>query len=83
MISKQLLRRRLSIAIGKDVQYSDFTWFFGRFLVQAPKIARKLKTKIRPVNEIKSAKTLNPAEINVFSEYCGYNLNFPIPLPLW
>ena len=71
MISKELLRKRLSVAIGKNIPKSTFTWFFGCFCeaVSQP--------------QLKTVKALNMEETEAFSRYAGYDLKFPIPLPLW
>ena len=70
MTSKQLLRKRLSVAVGKTIQPSDFSWFFRYFCE---------KTN-RP--ELRTAKELTYEEVCLFSQFCGYDLNFPIPLPI-
>ena len=71
MIPKQLLRKRLSLAIGKDISPKDFTWFFAYFCEKSQ----------RP--GLKNAKKLTHDEVQAFSEFSGYDLHFPIPLPLW
>ena len=70
MISKALLRKRLSVALGKEVKPADFTWFFGCFC----------KKTQRP--ELRTVKELSYDDVTALSEYCGYDLHFPIPLPL-
>ena len=71
MTSKLLLRKRLGTALGKEVSSSDFTWFFGRFCEYYG-----LPAKVR------TAKQLDEERVLAFSEYAGYDLRFPIPLPL-
>lgn len=70
MITKALLRKRLSLAIGKQLAPSDFTWFFTAFCEKAK----------RP--ELRTAKQLDEESLHAFSEFAGYDLRFPIPLPL-
>ena len=71
-ISKEILRKRLGVAIGRIVPKAEFTWFFGCFCTKTgqPEIVRK-------------ARELDLEHVRQFSEYCGYDLYFPIPLPLW
>ena len=70
MISKQLLRKRLSLAIGKQISPKDFTWFFAYFCEKNERMA------------LKNVRKLTHDEVQAFSEFCGYDLHFPIPLPL-
>ena len=72
MVPKQLLRKRLSLAIGKNISPADFTWFFACFC------ERRGYDKA-----LRRAKQLTHDEVAAFSEYCGYDLHFPIPLPLF
>ena len=71
MTSKAILRKRLSTAIGKELNSSEFTWFFGRFceVYGMPKA-------------VKTAKQIGEEVVMAFSEYAGYDLRFPIPLPM-
>ena len=71
MISKKILRKRLSVALGKQLKPADFTWFFGYFCEKSG--CMRLRT----------AKELSYEDVRKFSQFCGYDLNFPIPLPLW
>ena len=71
MIPKQILRKRLSVAIGKDISPKDFTWFFDCFCKQSHR------------SGLKSARKLTNGEVQAFSAYSGYDLRYPIPLPLW
>lgn len=70
MTSKQLLRKRLSVALGKQVSPADFSWFFSCFT----------NAVNRP--DLRTAKQLTYEDVTLFSKYCGYDLHFPIPLPL-
>ena len=70
MISKALLRKRLGVALGQPVKPCDFTWFFACFCEQA----------LRP--DLRTAKMLSYEEVTAFSDYAGYDLHYPIPLPL-
>ena len=71
MTPKSILCKRLSTAVGRTIPPADFTWFFGRFceLYGLPK-------------KVKTAKTLDEETVLAFSHYAGYDLRFPIPLPL-
>ena len=71
MISKSLLRKRLSVAIGENIPPATFTWFFRCFC----------ESVSQP--QLKNTKELTTEEVNAFSRYAGYDLKFPIPLPLW
>lgn len=71
MISKSLLRKRLSLAIGKQLRPAEFSWFFARFCEAKDRDKR-----------LRCAKALTHDEVTEFSQYCGYDLHFPIPLPL-
>ena len=70
MISKALLRKRLGVALGQTVKPCDFTWFFARFCEVAH----------RP--DVRTAKMLSYKDVTAFSDYAGYDLHYPIPLPL-
>lgn len=70
MTSKALLRKRLGSAIGKNLTPAEFTAFFACFCSH----------DIRP--ELRTVKALTYEDVEAFSRYCGYNLNFPIPLPM-
>ena len=72
MTPKSILCKRLSTAIGKTIPPADFTWFFKRFC-EAYEVPPKVRT----------AKTLDEETVMAFSRYAGYDLRFPIPLPLW
>jgi hypothetical protein len=69
MISKKILCKRLSTALGQDIE-SKFTWFFGYFC------ERKNREDLRQVQQ------LEMDDVMAFSQFCGYDLRFPIPLPL-
>ena len=70
MTAKALLRKRLSIALGTQVKPADFTWFFKTFCE---------KTN-RP--DLRTAKELSLEDVEAFSQFCGYELKYPIPLPI-
>ena len=70
MIAKALLRKRLGIAIDKQLTPSDFTWFFSAFCEKWN----------RP--DLRTVKELSYDDVCAFSRYCGYDLNFPIPMPI-
>ena len=69
MVTKQLLRKRLGVAIGKSISPKEFSWFFACF---CEKTGRE---------GLKNVRKLTNNEVQAFSEYAGYDLNFPIPLP--
>ena len=70
MISKQLLRKRLSVAAGKDISPKEFSWFFECFCAKYPQY-----------QELKRVRNLEADVVEAFSRYAGYDLRFPIPLP--
>jgi len=69
MIPKKILCKRLSTAVGGDVSL-DFPWFFGYFC----------EKEGRP--DLRTKKNLELEDVEAFSRFCGYDLRFPIPLPL-
>ena len=71
MISKSVLRERLSKAVGCEIDETKFAWFFQRFcdVYDLPK-------------EIRWAKTLDNETVKAFGEYAGYELRFNDPYPL-
>lgn len=69
MMSKQLMRKRLSLAIGKNISPFEFSWFFGAFCDKCGK------------QELRQVRFLSYDDAMLFSRYCGYNLFFPIPIP--
>jgi hypothetical protein len=71
MISKRLLAKRLSTAIGKELSQPEFAHFFAYFC----------ERKKRP--DLRTLKNLEEEDVEIFSRFCGYDLRFPIPLPLW
>ena len=70
MISKQVLRKRLGLAIGKIISPKEFSWFFGRYC------------EVAGLPALKNTKQLTYDEVEGFSRYAGYDLKYPIPLPL-
>ena len=71
MTSKAILYKRLCVALSKTITKSDFTWFFGYFCEREHR------------DDLRHAKTLSEPDVLHFSRFCGYDLRFPIPLPLW
>lgn len=69
MISKQILRKRLGVAIGKSISPKEFSWFFGRYCEKVN------------LPDLKNAKQLTYEEVEGFSRYAGYDLKYPIPIP--
>ena len=71
MISKSVLHKRLNKAIGQEIDEKKFSMFFLRFC------------EVYGVSEkVKNAHQLDDDTVMAFSEYAGYDLRFPIPLPL-
>ena len=70
MTSKALLRKRLSIALGMQVKPADFSWFFKTFCEEMN----------RP--DLRTVKELSFEDVEAFSQFCGYELKYPIPLPI-
>ena len=71
MTSKALLLKRLEVALGQTIPKATFTWFFGYFC-----------ERTRQKRSVRTAKELPEEQVWAFSEFCGYDLRFPIPLPL-
>ena len=70
MISKSLLRKRLGVALSKTISPADFSWFFRCFCEKTGR------------HDLRTAKELSYDDVGLFSLYCGYDLHYPIPLPL-
>ena len=70
MISKTVLRQRLSVAIDKQLTPSEFTSFFACFCEHDNR------------HDLRTAKELSIEDVAAFSRYAGYDLQFPIPIPL-
>ena len=70
MISKKVLCKRLSVALGKDISLR-FPWFFGYFCDYVG------------CEELRQKQLLELDEVEAFSRFCGYDLKYPIPIPLW
>ena len=71
MIGKAILRKRLGVALGKEVSEYEFTWFFGYFC-----------DLMHQRSAVRTAKELDEKTVIAFSIFCGYDLRCPIPLPL-
>ena len=71
MMSKQLLRKRLGVALGRPVRPAEFSWFFECFCEKNPQY-----------KSLKNVRNLDANAVEDFSRYAGYDLRFPIPLPL-
>ena len=71
MISKAILRERLSKAIGQEIDETKFAWFFHRFcdVYNLPK-------------EIIWAKNMDDETVKAFCEYAGYDLRSDNTFPL-
>ena len=69
MISKKLLCKRLSSAVGRDLT-NDFPWLFRYFCEKTHR------------QDLRTTKQLSEQDVIAFSQFCGYDLRFPIPLPL-
>ena len=91
MTQKCTLRERLSLAIQKDLNATEFTGFFDCFCQRLHQYRyvrdehgnfireRKLSTP----TELKHTKELNDDETEAFSLYCGYDLRLEQPKPFW
>ena len=89
MIKKCTLRERLSLAIQKDLNATEFTGFFDCFCQRLHQYRyvrdehgnfireRKLSTP----TALKHTKVLNDDETEAFSLYCGYDLRQEQPKP--
>ncbi|MBQ7530707.1 MAG: hypothetical protein IJT12_03290 [Paludibacteraceae bacterium] len=80
LISKTVLRHRLSTAIDKRIAPEEFAWFFGCFCARY--VHYSARYELRDIRIMRNAKGLTYHEVQAFSDYCGYDLRFPIPLPL-
>lgn len=80
LISKSLLRKRLGTAIDKRIYPEEFAWFFGCFCERLHVYAGRYA--LRDAQAMRHAKGLTYDEVRALSEYCGYDLRFPIPLPM-
>ena len=91
MIKKSVLLRRLSAALGCDLQPSDFTYFFGEFCERIDYFSVKRnergeiikRWKVAPQKKLCKKKELTLEEAQAFSDFCGYDLTTPVPTPLW
>ena len=71
MISKTVLRQRLGVAIDKQLTPAEFTSFFACFCEHDNRY------------DLRTAKELSNEDVAAFSRYAGYDLQFPIPIPLF
>ena len=62
MISKSLLRKRLSLAIGKQLRPADFSWFFARFCEAKDRDKRLRCAKALTHDEVTEQVTLLGAD---------------------
>ena len=91
MISKSVLRSRLSKAIQKDIDKFVFTMFFGEFCdrLDSYRVVRNERHEVirrfnlHPPEELRKTKSLTHDETQAFSLFCGYDLTTPVPTPLW
>ena len=70
MISKTVLRQRLGVAIAKRLTPAEFSSFFACFCEHDNR------------HDLRTAKELSSEDAMAFSRYAGYDLLFPIPIPL-
>lgn len=70
MTTKVLIRQRLSTAIGKKLSQAEFSHFFVYFCEREHR------------EDLKRCHALDETDLLQFSRFCGYDLRFPIPLPL-
>ena len=71
MTSKSIIKKRLGVALGKSVSDKQFAEFFAYF---CERTGRK---------DLRCSRQLNDSDLMLFSRFAGYDLRFPIPLPLW
>ena len=69
MIPKKVLCKRLCTAVGSDITL-QFPWFFRYFCEKEHR------------EDLRTKKHLSEQDVQAFSRFCGYDLRFPIPLPL-
>ena len=70
MTSKAVLYKRLCTAVGEELKYDQFRWFFKRFC----------EVYNRP--DLISAKQLEAEDVLLFSQYAQYDLRFKKPVPI-
>ena len=70
MTSKAVLYKRLCTAVGEELKYDQFRWFFKRFC----------EVYQRP--DLISAKQLDEEDVILFSQYAQYDLRFDNPVPI-
>lgn len=94
MIKKCTLRERLSLAIQKDLNATEFTGFFDCFCQRLHQYryvkevlenheVRIRERKLSTPTALKHTKVLNDDETEAFSLYCGYDLRSEQPKPFW
>ena len=70
MTSKAVLYKRLCTAVGEELKYDQFRWFFKHFC----------DVYNRP--DLISVKQLDEEDVILFSHYAQYDLRFDNPVPI-
>ena len=70
MTSKAVLYKRICTAIGEEIAYDQFRWFFKSFC----------EVYDRP--DLVSVKQLSNDDVLLFSQYAQYDLRFDNPTPI-
>ena len=92
MTQKRILRERLSLAIQKELNATEFTNFFDCFCQRLHQYryekevlenheVRIRTRKLSTPQQLKTTKELNDDETEAFSLYCGYDLRLEQPKP--
>ena len=71
MTPKSIVKKRLGVALGKAVSDKQFAEFFAYF---CERTGRK---------DLRFVRQLSDSDLILFGRFAGYDLRFPIPLPLW
>ena len=83
---KEELCQRLSKAIGKQINRSEFSKFVSCFSEHARYMARffgKSESDVRPPAVLRGAHEFTCIELELFCKYCGYDLTQEDAPPLW
>ena len=91
MTQKCTLRERLSLAIQKDLNATEFSGFFDCFCQRLHQYRYVRdehgnfirERKLSSPQQLKHTKELNDDETEAFSLYCGYDLRLEQPKPFW
>ena len=70
MISKAILYKRLCTALGEEIKYDQFRWFFKRFC----------EVYNRP--DLINLHQISTDDVLLFSQYAQYDLRLENPVPI-